>query len=289
MGRLVIETVGTLSAAGSLFIVAAGLTLVFGAMRVINLAHGSFYMYGAFITSTLVGAATGARFWWIIGVAALAVALLGAVVNLAVVRLVINRDPLTQLVATFALFLILADIARHVWGNNPRAVPVPAGISGRMTVAGATFPVYDLLIVAVSVAVGLGLWVLLSHTALGWRIRAAFDDPEVLESGGVNLRRLQTGVFALGALLAGFGGAVVAPQISVAPGIDESIIVSAFLVAVIGGLGSVVGTALGALIIATAITVGTLVAPTWASTSTYLAVIVVLVVRPWGIFGMAER
>ena len=289
MGQFVIETVGTLSAAGSLFIVASGLTLVFGAMRVINLSQGSFYMYGAFLTSTIVGVSTGARFWWAIAIAALIVAVLGTVVDLLVVRFVVNRDPLTQLVATYAVFLVLADAGQHVWGTGPRAVPAPTFVAGGTTVGGATFPTYDLVIIIVAAIIGLGLWILLRHTVFGWRIRGAVDDPELIEAGGVNLRHLQTGVFALGALLAGLGGAIVAPQISVAPGIDASIIVSAFLVVVIGGLGSVVGTAIGALIIATAITVGTLVVPTWASTSTYVAVIVVLVLRPWGLLGVAER
>lgn len=258
MARFVLELVTTLSAAGSLFIVAAGLTLVFGAMRVINLAHGSFYMYGAFLVSTLVGTSTGYQFWWAVAVAALVVAVLGTFLDLSVIRFVVNRDPLTQLLATFALFLILADLAQHAWGTSFRAVPVPAGVAHAVTLFGATFPLFDAVTITMSVLVGVGLWLLLRHTMLGWRIRAAVDDPEVLQASGVNLRRLQAGVFTIGALLGGLGGAVVAPQIVVAPGIDESIIVSAFLIAVIGGLGSVVGTALGALIFAVADTAGTL-------------------------------
>ncbi len=289
MARLLIELIGTLSAASTLFVVATGLTLVFGAMRVINLSHGSFYMYGAFIVSTLVGTSTGARYWWAIAVAALAVALLGTLLDLTVVRFTVNRDPLTQLLATFAVFLILADLGQHIWGTGFRAVPLASTLSGRITIASATFPIFDLFVIGVAAVVGIGLWLLLGHSVIGWRIRAAVDDPEVLQAGGVNLRRLQTGVFTLGAFLAGLGGAVIAPQIVVAPGIDESIIVSAFLVAVIGGLGSVLGTAVGALIIALAETVGALVAPTWASTFTYIAVILVLALRPWGLFGVAER
>lgn len=289
VSRVVIELTGLFSAAGSLFIVAAGLTLVFGAMRVINLSHGSFYMYGAFLTSTLVGTSTGSRFWLAIVVASLGVAVLGGVVGLGVIRFVVNRDPLTQLLATFAVFLILADLALHIWGTGYRAVPLPKSLSGHIAVAGTTIPSFDIFVVGVSVVVGFGLWALLRHTQWGWRIRAAVDDPEVLEAGGVNLRRLQTSVFVLGSLLAGFGGAIVTPQISVAPGIDESIIVSAFLVAVIGGLGSVLGTAVGALIIAAAETLGALLLPTWASSFTYVAVILVLALRPSGLFGLAER
>ncbi|MDA8285721.1 MAG: branched-chain amino acid ABC transporter permease [Actinomycetota bacterium] len=289
MARFLIEVIGTLSDAGSLFMVAAGLTLIFGAMRVINLAHGSLYMYGAFLMTTFVGASSGLRFWWSIALAAVIVAALGAVMELGIVRFLVGKEPLTQLVATFALFLILADTALHLWGNGARTVVAPSSVSGRFTIAGVVLPVYDLVIIGVAVAVGIGLWALLRHTSVGWRIRAAVDDPEVLESGGVNLRRLNLGVFAVGALLAGIAGAVVTPQVSVAPGMDESIIVTTLLVVVIGGLGSVTGTALAALVIGIADTVGTLVAPTWASTFMYLAVILVLVVRPWGLLGTPER
>jgi branched-subunit amino acid ABC-type transport system permease component len=187
------------------------------------------------------------------------------------------------------VFLILADLGQHFWGTGFRAVPLASALTGKVTISGATFPVFDLLIIGVAILVGVALWLMLRHSVFGWRVRAAVDDPELLQSSGVDLRRLQMGVFALGALLAGLGGAIVAPQTVVAPGIDESIIVAAFLVCVIGGLGSVLGTALGALIIAFAQTVGAVVAPTWASTFTFLAAIIVLAVRPAGLLGVPER
>lgn len=289
MTRFVIEVIGTLSDASSLFVLAAGLTLVFGAMRVINLAHGTLYMYGAFIMTTVVGTASGLRFWWAMVIAAVMVAIMGIVMQLGIVRFVVGKEPLTQLIATFALLLILDDVALHIWGDGARTVSTPSSVSGRLTVFGATLPSYDLVIIGVAVGVGVGLWLLLRHTPLGWRIRAAVDDSEGLASGGVNLNRLYLAVFSLGALLAGLAGAVVTPQISVAPGMDIAIIVTTLLVVVIGGLGSVVGTALGALIIGLADTVGTLVAPEWASVFMYLAVIVVLVLRPWGLLGTPER
>ncbi len=289
MAQFLTEAMGTLSDAGSLFVVAAGLTLVFGAMRVINLAHGSFYMYGAFLMTTFVGTSSGLRFWWSILLAALVVGALGLVVQLGVVRFVVGKEPLTQLVATFAVFYILADIGLHIWGDGARTVMAPLAVSSSFTLAGAYLPVYDLVIIGCAVLVGLALWLVLGHTSLGWMIRAAVDDPEILQSGGVNLRRLHLGVFTAGALLAALAGAIVTPQISVAPGMDQSIIVTSLLVVVIGGLGSVVGTALAALIIGIADTVGTLVAPNWAATFMYFAVILVLVVRPWGLFGTPER
>jgi branched-chain amino acid transport system permease protein len=289
LSTIIIDAIGALSSAGTLFIVASGLTLVFGAMRLINIAHGSFYMYGAFLVTTIAGVSTGLRFWAALLAAAVMVALLGVAVEVGVMRRIYDSEHLTQLIATFGLFLILADLGLHFWGNQSRTVSLPAAVAGHVTVAGATFPSYDLVVIAVAAAVGGGLWALLQRSALGWRIRAAVEDPDLLQAQGTNVRLLRTGVFGGGALLAGLSGAVVAPEVAVAPGMDSAIVVSAFIVAVIGGLGSVTGAAIGALIIGAAETIGTIVAPTWASTFIYLAMIVVLMARPSGLLGLRER
>jgi len=289
MDQLVIESISALNAASSLFLASAGVTLIFGAMRVINLAHGSFYMFGAFIMASLVGFATSSRFWWAIPLAALGVAALGALVEAGVIRRIYGKEHLTQLLATFALVLIFADVTLWIWGSELRAVPVPLSFLAGIDIFGTTVPKYNIVIIGTAVAVGIGLWLLLRFTLLGWKIRAAVDDPESVEATGINLRRLFTAVFALGALLAGLGGAVVSPQIAVSPGIDQSIIVFAFIVTVIGGLGSVAGAAVGALLIGVAETVGTHFAPEWASVFPYLAMIIVLALRPWGLFGVEER
>lgn len=289
MDTAVIEISGALNAASSLFLASAGLTLIFGAMRVINLAHGSFYMFGAFLTTSIVGIASGSRFWWAVPVAAFAVAAIGGAVEVSTIRRIYGREHLTQLLATFALLLIFADLALWIWGADYRTVPLPESMFGGIEIAGQLVPRYHAVIVGTAVAVGIGLWLLLRFTLFGWKIRAAVDDPESLEAAGVNLRALYTVVFALGALLAGLGGAVISPQVSVSPGLDLSIIVLAFIVTVIGGLGSVLGAAVGALLIGAAETIGTNVAPEWASTFPYLAMIAVLAVRPWGLFGVAER
>lgn len=289
MHTLIVDVISVLSTWGSLFIVSAGLTLVFGAMRLINVAHGSFYMLGAFVMTTAVGASTGARFWAALVVAALVVAVLGGVLEVTVMRRIYAKEHLTQLLATFGLTLIIADLAVRIWGNGSRLVTAPPAVSGAATVSGASFPEYDIVIVLAAIAVGLGLWALLQRTSLGWRIRAAVEDPELLACSGTNLPLLRTGTFMLGAALAGFGGALVTPQVAAAPGMDTAIIVSAFIVTVVGGLGSIPGAALGALIIAVAQTLGTSLAPNWASTSIYLAMIIVLAVRPSGLLGAVER
>ena len=290
MSHYLITFLSALSDASSLFIAAAGLTLVFGALRIINIAHGSFYAFGAFGVASLVGsAAGGARFWLALVAVPLAVAALGAGVEVTVLRRVYPRDHLAQLVATYALFLIFADLALRLWGSQPRSVPVPAGLGGSVTLSGGQFPVYDLFVIGAAVAVGLGLWALLQRTPLGWRIRAAVEDPELLASAGTNVPLLFTAVFSLGALLAALAGGLAAPLESVAPGLDQSILISAFIVSVIGGLGSVAGAAIGAVIIALFNTAGVLWAPSWEPAFIYLAMIAVLALRPWGLLGTAER
>jgi branched-subunit amino acid ABC-type transport system permease component len=290
MSHYLITLLSALSDASSLFIAAAGLTLVFGALRIINIAHGSFYAFGAFGVASLVGsAAGGGRFWLALVAVPLAVGALGAGVEVTVLRRVYPRDHLAQLVATYALFLIFADLAPRLWGSQPRSVPVPAGLGGSVTLSGGQFPVYDLFVIGAAVAVGLGLWALLQRTPLGWRIRAAVEDPELLASAGTNVPLLFTGVFSLGALLAALAGGLAAPLESVAPGLDQSILIAAFIVSVIGGLGSVAGAAIGAVIIALFNTAGVLWAPSWEPAFIYLAMIAVLALRPWGLLGTAER
>lgn len=290
MSHYLITFLSALTEASSLFVAAAGLTLVFGALRIINIAHGSFYAFGAFGVATLAGGAVGGwRFWLALLVVPLAVAALGGATEFTVLRRVYSKDHLAQLVVTYALFLIFGDVALRLWGSAARSVPVPAVLGGSITIGGGEFPVYDLFAIGVAVAVGLGLWALLQRAALGWRIRAAVEDRELLASAGTNVPLLFTTVFIVGTLLAGLAGVLAAPLESVSPGLDGSIIISAFIVSVIGGLGSVAGAAIGAVIIALFNTVGVLWAPTWEPAFIYLAMIAVLAARPWGLLGTAER
>ena len=289
MDNLTLDAVSVLSTAGSLFIVSAGLTLVFGAMRLINVAHGSFYMLGGFIMSSVVAASTGARFWWALIVATVVVAVLGALLEVAILRRIYTKDHLVQLIATFAMLLIIADVSTTIWGNKASTVDAPSVADGTLTIGGASFPSYRIVIILAAMLVGVAMWAMLAKTPLGWRTRAAVEDPELLSSSGTNLALLRTGIFAMGAALAAFAGAVVSPQIAVAPGTDTSIIVAAFIVTVIGGLGSIPGAAIGALVIGAAQTIGTSIAPSWASTSIYLAMILVLALRPSGLLGVKEE
>lgn len=289
MHSVVLDAAGTLSTAANLFIVAAGLTLVFGAMRIINMAHGSFYMYGAFMVTTVLGVAAGWRFWLALLAGAVLAALAGLVVEVTVIRRLYDAEHLTQLLATYAVLLIFADIAQHVWGSGYRTVNPPALLAGGVTIAGAQVPSYQLLVIGVGLAIGLALWFMLARTRLGWLLRAAVQDPESVATSGTDVTRLRTVVFVIGAFLAGLGGALTAPLQSIAPGMDSTIIVSVFIVVTIGGLGSIAGAAIGAVLIGLTETLGAEFFASWAASLIYLTMIVVLAIRPWGLLGLQER
>jgi branched-subunit amino acid ABC-type transport system permease component len=284
---VVIEVLSAMTTAASLFIIAAGLSLIFGALRVINVAHGSLYMYGAYFMATLFAGESGGGwlFWLGLIVAPIFVAALGAAAEVALLRRVYKRDHLVQLLVTYALFLILGDLALRIWGSASLSANQPDALSGAAMVAGVMFPAYDLFVIACAAAVGAALWAVLGRTMLGWKIRAAVEDPETLAASGTNVKLLFTLVFAIGSGLAGFGGAVIAPLQSVGPGMGASVIVSAFIVAVIGGLGSIAGAAIGAVLIGAFQAVGVLYLPGWAPAFIFIAMIAVLAVRPVGLLG----
>ncbi|HEX7387770.1 MAG TPA: branched-chain amino acid ABC transporter permease [Castellaniella sp.] len=283
---------GVVTSASLLFLVASGLTLIFGAMQIINIAHGSFYMFGAFIVASWVGASAGhseLAFWLAIIVAPILVGVLGALTEILVLRRLYASEHLLQLLATFGLLYLFEGIALTIWGGNFRSVSIPPSLQGHLAGVAGAVPVYDLFILAVAIGVGLFMWWLLQRTQLGWRIRAAVEDPEMLAVSGTNVSLLFTGVFALGAVLAAIAGVIVGPIQSVTTGLDTQILIEAFIVVVIGGLGSIPGAAIGALIIGLFKTVGVLWAPSFASASIYLAMILVLIIRPTGLLGVSER
>jgi branched-chain amino acid transport system permease protein len=288
--EFVIQVLTGLSRAGLLFIVSIGLSLVFGAMRVINLAHGSLYMVGAFVASSVVLAVGGdVGLWPALAASALVAAAAGVTIETTVLRRLYGREPLLQLLATFAVLLMVADLVELVWGSENRTVARPAGLEGSIGVLGDRFPVYNLFIVAFALAVAAGVWLLMNRTGLGRDIRAAVVDPEMLAGVGVSVPRLFTTVFALGAALAGIAGAIVAPSSAVGTGMDIDIIVEAFAVTIIGGLGSIPGALVGALIVGMASSFGIFFFPDLALALIFLVMVLVLAVRPAGLFGVPER
>jgi branched-chain amino acid transport system permease protein len=278
-----IQFLNGLASASSLFLVAAGLSLIFGVLRIINFAHGSLFMLGMYVAVTL---AERIGFWWSVPLAAAAVGVFGALVESLLLRRLYAAPELLQLLATFALVLVVKDYALWQWGPEDILGPRAPGLAGAVEIAGLKFPEYDVFLIFLGPLVLLALWLVLTRTRWGTLVRAATQDREMAGALGVNQRRLFTGVFALGAFLAGMGGALQIPREPATLLIDLSVVSDAFVVVVVGGLGSIPGAFVAALLIAEikAFCIGlgfsklTLVAE-------FIVMAVVLVLRPWGLLG----
>ena len=270
-----------------LFLIAAGLSLIFGVLRVLNFAHGTFYMLGAYATFQLVQwlGVSGGRFWLTALGGALAVAALGGLVERFLFRRLYGKDELYQLLFTYALALILSDAAKMLWGTQQKSVSRPPELSSAFQVFGATIPTYNLFIILLGPAIALAFWLVLQRTRVGRYIRAAALDRETLGSLGINVDALYTGVFVLASFLGGLGGALISPMRATTPGMDTEVIVEAFVVVVIGGLGSFWGTFLGAVIYGQVLSFGILFFPRFSIFAVFALMAGVLIVRPWGLAG----
>ena len=284
----------------TLFLMSAGLTLVFGIMRVINLAHGSFYMVGAYVAAT-VAQQTGS---FLLGLlAALPAAfLVGMLVEALVLRRLYERDHLAQVLAPFGLILFFNELTRMIWGRQPLFMDVPAWLSHTVElIPGAPYPSYRLAVIAVGILVSLFLYLLFNRTRLGMQIRAGASNREMVAALGVNINVLYTLVFGLGALLAGLAGAMAGPILAVESGMGESILILTFVVVVIGGIGSIRGALIAALLVGMVDTLGRVYLPdlfrlfllpaeadgvgaSLASMSIYILMAAILVWRPHGLF-----
>ena len=243
-----------------LFLMAAGLTLIFGVMGLINLAHGSLYMIGAFACAA-VAAATGS-FWIGLLASLIAAAAAGAIMEIAVIRRLYDRDHLDQVLATFALILIFSEATRWLFGSFPLYLDIPPLLQGAVPLpGGGQYQLYRLAIIGVGIVVAIGLYLLISRTRLGMRIRAGESDREMIAALGVDIRTLYTVVFALGAALAGLAGAMVGALQSVQVGMGEPALILAFVVIVIGGIGSMRGALVGSLLVGLVDTLGRAVLP----------------------------
>ncbi len=274
-----------------LFLIAAGLSLIFGVLRVLNFAHGTFYMLGAYATFQLVQwlGVSGGRFWLTALGGALFVAALGGLVERLLFRHLYGKEELYQLLFTYALALILGDAAKMLWGTQQKSVSRPPELSSAFQVFGATIPTYNLFIILLGPAIALAFWLVLQRTRVGRYIRAAALDRETLGALGVNVDALYTGVFVLASFLGGLGGALISPMRATTPGMDTEIIVEAFVVVVIGGLGSFWGTFLGALIYGQVLSFGILFFPRFSIFAVFALMAAVLIVRPWGLLGRPIR
>jgi branched-chain amino acid transport system permease protein len=285
------QFLGGLTAAMFLFLIASGLSLVFGVMRVLNFAHGSFYMLGAYIAWQVVRwmQPLPERFWPAALAAAVVVALLGAIVERFFLRYLYDKEELYQLLLTYALVLILGDAAKFIWGTQQLSVSRPPVLAGGIELFGTIIPDYNLFIMLSGPVIAILVWLMLTRTTMGRMIRAAALDREMLGALGANVGWLYTGMFALASFLAGLSGALVTPIQSIVPGMDVEIIVQAFIVVVIGGLGSFWGTFLGSVIYGQVLSFGILIFPGFSLFSVFALMAVILILRPWGLLGRPLR
>ena len=284
------QTLNGLASASSLFLVASGLSIIFGVTRIVNFAHGSLYMLGAYIAWTLVtlfGPTEALGFWGGVVLAALCVGLIGVVIEVLILRRIYQAPELFQLLATFGVVLMVQDIALAIWGAEDKLGPRAPGFKSFVILFGNRFPTYELFIIAVGPLVLLGLWLLFQKTRWGTLVRAATQDREMLGALGVNQRLLFTSVFAFGAMLAGLGGALQLPREAATLHMDLSTITEVFVVVVVGGLGSVTGAYLAAVLIGILHAFGILIFPKITLVLVFLVMAVVLVVRPYGLMGKA--
>ncbi|MCG6205543.1 ABC transporter permease [Rhodopseudomonas sp. HC1] len=290
MELILVQALSGLASAASLFLVASGLSIIFGVTRIVNFAHGAFYMLGAYMAFTLTDRFSGPLgFWGGLLVASLIVAVLGALMEMVLLRRIYQAPELFQLLATFGVTLMVQDLVVLIWGADDLMGPRAPGFTGAFSLFGRLVPTYDLLLILLGPAVLGALWLLFHRTRWGVLVRAATQDRDMVACLGVNQKWLFTSVFALGVFLAALGGALQIPRTTVTHYMDLSIIVEVFVVVVIGGLGSVTGAFIAAVLVSELNALGILVLPKISLIAVFLVMAVVLVVRPYGLLGKAER
>jgi branched-chain amino acid transport system permease protein len=277
-----------------LFTAALGLTLIYGVMKIVNVTHGSFYALGAYAAASITGAwlARGyppmLSYAVLLGAAVLVTLVVAPLIERGILRFMYAKDEVVILLITYALFLVLEDVIKLVWGVNPYYIAEPYALLGSFTVGGLAHPTYNLILVALALVAGLGLAWLLNSTRVGKLLRAVIHDPEVSRAMGVNVDRYYLVTFTFGSMLAALAGAFTAPTVSVVPGLGVEIIVLSFAVVVIGGLGSLPGAALGAVIVGMVRSASVHYWPEVELFVIYFVMAMVLAFRPRGLFSLAE-
>jgi len=277
-----IQTLNSLALGGLLFLLAAGFSLIFGLMRIANLTHGALYMLGAYFGVSLLKVLP--NLWLAALAGGLAVAVLGGLFEKLILRR-LGGNVLGQVLVTLGVAFILADLCLVVWGGDPLPIPTPPALQQPVRVAGLAFPAYRLAVVAIAVAVGILLYLLMERTRLGAMIRAGVDDMEMARACGIPVSRLFTTVFCLGAALAGAGGIIGGPIMSAYPGLDADMLPLALIVVILGGVGSLVGAFVGSFITGFVYTFGVALLPDLAYVILFLPMILVIAFRPRGLFG----
>jgi branched-chain amino acid transport system permease protein len=280
-GFLIVQTLNGLQLSALLFLLSIGLSVVFGLMNFINLAHGTLFMVGAYLALSAVRAFES--FWLALLLAPLGVAVIGGLLYLVLLRHMQRADPMKQVLVTFGLIFVGTEMVDIIWGSLPHIIEVPALLSGRGSVLGQVYPTYRLFIIALGVVAFLLLYMGLERTRVGAIVRAGVDDRTMVAALGIDIGRVFFLVFCLGCLLAGVAGVVAAPVLSIAPGMDMSVLILTLIVVVLGGPGSLKGVALGALIIGIADTYGQVVLPELARVTIYALMALILLLKPAGL------
>jgi branched-chain amino acid transport system permease protein len=282
MSLWLLLAVNSITLGGLLFLLSAGFSLIFGLMRIPNLTHGSFFMLGAYLATSLI--ASGLDFWTAALVAGLLVAVLGGIVERLILRRLAGAD-LAQVLVTLGLSFMIADVCLMVWTGDPIRVATPGALRGATAVLGMGFPTYRLAVGLIAALFAVALWLLLDRTRLGAMIRAGVDDADMARVVGIRVSRLFTIVFCLGAWLAGFAGVIGGPILSVYPGLDQEMLPLALVVVILGGSGSLLGSLVGSLVVGFLYNFGQAMFPELAYVVLFLPMLLVPVVRPQGLFG----
>jgi branched-chain amino acid transport system permease protein len=282
MSLWLLLAVNSVTLGGLLFLLSAGFSLIFGLMRIPNLTHGSFFMLGAYLAVTLIRA--GLDFWTAALLSGLLVAVFGGLVERLILRRLAGEE-LAQVLVTLGLSFMVADVCLMVWTGDPIQVETPRLLRGTTSVLGVGFPTYRLAVGLIAALLAVGLWALLDRTRLGAMIRAGVDDPAMARVVGIRVSRLFTIVFCLGAWLAGFAGVIGGPILSVYPGLDQEMLPLALVVVILGGSGSLIGSLVGSLVVGFLYNFGQAMFPELAYVVLFLPMLLVLVVRPQGLFG----
>jgi branched-chain amino acid transport system permease protein len=286
LSGLTVQLLNALVLAAILFLISIGLTMIFGIMGVLNFAHGTFYMLGAYFAYTIV--VTINSFWIALFIAPFVVGIVGGILEITTLRFIYERGHFYQLLLTFGFLLILEALIQIVWGPQFKQVALPTFLSGSFRILDEVYPIYRMFLLCLATVVAIGLLVLINKTKLGYIIRAVSQNAEMSGAIGINVKLVRSFVFALGCTLAGLGGVVVAPMVSASLGMGVSILIDAFVVVVIGGLGSIIGSLVGSLIVGAAKTWGTYLLPEGAMVIIYALMAFVLVFRKTGFFGEEE-
>ena len=282
----IIQTLNGLSFSMMLFLIAAGFTLIFGLMKIINIAHGSLYLLSAYIGLTIIQK-TG-NFLLAAVISSISAVLVGIAMQSLFLRRFLTKE-LQQVLLTFGFVLIIADLCLWIWGGSPLALPKPSTFKGSIWIGNVVFPSYRLFVILIGLIIGVGLWIFQEKTKFGAIVRAGVDDEEMLRGSGINIQMVFIGVFGLGALLAGIGGMIGGPFVGVFPGVDVSMLLLALVVVIIGGVGSLKGAFVGSLFVGLVDNFGKALFPELSLFTLFAPMAIILAIRPTGIFGKIEE